>query len=64
MKDWIMELCPEIAGWQADLIVEEMQKLVIDEREACAMVCDRLGDEFADTNAAYCAHAIRARGQG
>lgn len=34
------------------------------EREACAKVCDELGDEFADANPADCAAAIRARGQG
>lgn len=33
------------------------------EREACAKACDRLGDEYADANAAHCALAIRARGQ-
>jgi hypothetical protein len=32
------------------------------EREACAKVCDKLGDEYADTNAADCAFAIRERG--
>ena len=25
MKDWIMELCPEIAEWQAELIAEQAQ---------------------------------------
>jgi hypothetical protein len=34
------------------------------EREACAKVCDELGDEFGDANPADCAAAIRARGQG
>lgn len=34
------------------------------EREACAKICDRLGDETEDANAADCADAIRARGQG
>ena len=33
-----------------------------DEREMCAAVCDKLGDEFADANAADCAFAIRERG--
>jgi len=40
-----------------------VQKAVEAEREACASVCDKLGDEFADANAAHCADAIRARGQ-
>lgn len=25
MKDWIKELCPEIADWQAELIAEHCQ---------------------------------------
>ena len=32
------------------------------ERVACAAVCDKLGDEYADANAADCAFAIRERG--
>ena len=39
-----------------------VQKAVEAEREACALVCDKLGDEFADSNAADCAFAIRERG--
>ena len=39
-----------------------VQKAVEAEREACAAVCDKLGDEYADTNAADCAFAIRERG--
>lgn len=35
---------------------------IITEREACASVCDKLGDEYADANAAHCAFAIRERG--
>lgn len=26
MKDWIMELCPEIAEWQAEMIAEQVHK--------------------------------------
>ena len=26
MKDWIKELCPEIADWQTELIAEECEK--------------------------------------
>ena len=33
-----------------------------DEREACAVVCDKLGDEYADANPADCAFVIRERG--
>ena len=32
------------------------------EREACAMACDKLADEYADANPADCAFAIRERG--
>jgi len=32
------------------------------EREACAVACDKLGDEYADANAADCAFAISERG--
>ena len=35
---------------------------VEEEREACAMACDKLADEYADANAADCAFAIRERG--
>ena len=34
MKDWIKKLCPEIAGWQVDLIVEQVDLAVATEREA------------------------------
>ena len=45
-----------------DQIKVLVQKAVEEEREACAAVCDKLGDEFADANAADCAFAIRERG--
>ena len=32
------------------------------EREACAVACDKLGDEYADANPADCAFVIRERG--
>lgn len=41
---------------------EIIKAAIEDEREACALVCDKLGDEFADSNAADCAFAIRERG--
>jgi hypothetical protein len=63
MKNWIMELCPEIVAWQAELIAEEAQKRVLAEREACAKVCDAFeSDTDADAGAVLAA-AIRARGQ-
>ncbi len=44
-------------------VFERFAKLVAAaEREACAVACDKLGDEYADANAADCAFAIRERG--
>jgi hypothetical protein len=67
MKDWIMELCPEIADWQAEMIAEAAHNQVLDEREACAKVCDAY-DVAEDVNSSDTAEgiaiAIRARGQG
>jgi len=48
----------------SDEVMEFARKIAAHEREACAKLCDKLGDQFADTNAADCAEAIRARGQG
>lgn len=59
MKDWVMELCPEIAEWQAEIITEQVRIRVESEREACAKLCD--GWTHADGDA--CAEAIRARGE-
>lgn len=59
MKDWIMELCPEIAEWQAELIAEQVQAKVAAEREACARVCDGI----KGIAARLAAVAIRARGE-
>ena len=39
-----------------------VNKAAAAEREACAAVCDKLSDEFADANPADCAFAIRERG--
>lgn len=74
MKDWIKELCPEIAEWQAELIAEAVQKAVKEEREACARTVERarlqLGGEHGLTNqtdhiasriAEFLAAAVRAR---
>ena len=43
-----------------------VRKAVAEEREACAALCDKISDEdgFEGGYADYCAHAIRARGQG
>lgn len=36
MKDWLMELCPEIAEWQAEIIAEQVRIRVGSEREVLA----------------------------
>ena len=55
-------------GWGVMLDHEQLERfanlIAAAEREACASVCDKLGDEYADANPADCAFAIRARGQG
>ncbi len=44
-------------------VVERFANLVAAaEREACAAVCDKLADEYADANPADCAFVIRERG--
>ena len=50
MKDWIMELCPEITGWQAEMIANAVEMRVRSEREECAKVCDKwsLADSLAN----------------
>lgn len=55
--DWIAELCPEIEDWQVRLIQEHIAKQVVQEREACAKVCDEW------VTADDCKAAIRARGK-
>lgn len=70
MKDWIKELCPEIAEWQAELIAEEAKRGVEAEREACAQVCDE-NEKIQWEICEYCkalmatqiANIIRARGK-
>jgi hypothetical protein len=57
MKDWILELCPEIAEWQAEMIAKECRNLIAAEREACLREC-RFGRSSADIEI-----AIRARGE-
>ena len=61
MKNWIIKLCPEIADWQVEMIVEQAQKAVDAEREACAKVCEAM-DHDGVMIAVDCAKAIRARG--
>ena len=68
-RDDIIRMARE-AGWTGPeenvtyvAMLERFAKLVAAaEREACAAVCDKLGDEYADANPADCAFAIRERG--
>lgn len=62
MKDWIMELCPEIAEWQADLIAEQAQKEVAAEREACAKTAEDFLTRGRSPLGRPVGEAIRARG--
>lgn len=59
---WIMELCPEIQKWQAEIIAEHTQKLVESEREACAIVAETAPDGLQNSTFDGVAAAIRARG--
>jgi hypothetical protein len=61
MKDWIKQLCPEIAGWQVDLIVEQVDLAVAAEREACALIAESY-EPRCDTCPSGVSTAIRARG--
>jgi hypothetical protein len=65
MKDWIIELCPEIADWQAELIDEAVAARIADEREACAKVCDDIDNSHwgCEVKASWCSREIRARGE-
>jgi hypothetical protein len=75
MKDWIIELCPEIADWQAELIDEAVAARIADEREGIAEMFDapmRLipfvqntqgGCVICGFTPSLAAAAIRARGE-
>ena len=68
-RDDIIRMARE-AGWTGPeenvtyvAMLERFANLVAAaEREACAMACDKLADEYADANPADCAFAIRERG--
>jgi hypothetical protein len=53
------------SGWGVMLDHEQLERfahlVAAAEREACAAVCDKLNDEYADANAADCAFVIRER---
>ena len=68
-RDDIIRMYEKANGWSPegwDKTVDELERfanlVAAAEREACAAVCDKLGDEYADANAADCAFAIRERG--
>jgi hypothetical protein len=63
MKDWIIELCPEIADWQAEMIDEAVAARIADEREACAKVADYYATGMERNYSEIIADAIRARGE-
>lgn len=67
MKDWIIELCPEIQEWQAAVIAQHAKELVESEREACAKVCEEYAyKELTLRNEVFgkmFANAIRARNE-
>lgn len=60
MKDWILELCPELAEWQAELIAEQSKQAVLTEREACAKMVEEFPYDCLGC-LDDCAVAIRAR---
>jgi hypothetical protein len=62
MKDWIKELCPEIAEWQAELIAEEAQKAVRAEREEIIAILSRTEFTSLDHMPSEAALIIRLRG--
>ena len=67
-RDDVVRMAKEAEAWSlvdhdGIAALERFAKLVAEEeREACAAVCDKLGDEYADANPADCAFAIRERG--
>lgn len=61
MKDWIMQLCPEIAEWQAEIIYQQVRIRVMAEREACAKVVEASPSYDWHRFACEAAAAIRAR---
>lgn len=48
IADWLQGLCPEIAEWQANLIQIEIERIVKEERERCAQLCDTHAQNACD----------------
>lgn len=51
MKDWILELCPEIADWQAEMIAEHVEK----ELERAQSLARSVMADMTSYDAAICA---------
>jgi hypothetical protein len=64
MKEWIKELCPVIADWQAEMIAEAAVAAVAAEREECAKVAEQFEPDEKTSYVYYASQAIRAREQG
>lgn len=62
MYEWIKELCPEIADWQAELIAEHITQKLEVEREECAKVVERMLSFYTQAVSGV-PDAIRARGK-
>ena len=69
-RDDIIRIYEKANGWSPegwDKTVDELERfaalVAAAEREACAKVCEQLGEEYAYANEEHCAEAIRARGQ-
>ena len=53
---------PPTHYWTEDFAKEQIEAAVLAEREACAKVCEELGNEYAlEFDRDNCAAAIRAR---
>ena len=68
-RDDIVRMFEKANGWNPegwDKTVDELERfanlIAAAEREACAALCDKLDDEYADANPADCAFVIRERG--
>ena len=65
ITDWLMDLCPEIQNWQAEIISENISEWVsierAKEREACAKLCEDSIDLQPYPTLTEMAAAIRAR---
>ena len=63
MKDWIRQLCPEIAEWQAEIIAEQVRIRIEAEREACLRIVQEMDGPDGVVPTDDLLAAIRARGE-